>query len=109
CLLQVIARKGCVMNNSRNGAKLYLVFVFVILYAPIFYLMYYSFNSGGSMTGFEGFTLDWYREVFQDTRLLIIVLNTLIIALLSAGLSTILGIIGALFIMYVKRQRTKNT
>ena len=37
------------------------------------------------MREFEGFTLDWYKEVFQDTRLLIIVLNTLIIALLSAA------------------------
>ena len=46
--------------------------------------MFYSFNSGGTMYDFEGFTLDWYKELFGDTRLLIIVLNTLVIALLSA-------------------------
>lgn len=96
---------------QRNGklANTYLIAVFIILYAPIFYLMYYSFNSGGSMHDFEGFTLQWYKEVFQDTRLLIIVLNTLVIALLSAAISTILGVLGALAIMYVKRQQAKNT
>lgn len=90
-------------------SNIYLILVFVILYAPIFYLMYYSFNSGGSMREFEGFTLQWYKEVFQDTRLLIIVLNTLIIALLSSVISIILGIIGALAIIYVKRRRVQNT
>jgi spermidine/putrescine transport system permease protein len=71
--------------------------------------MYYSFNSGGNMREFEGFTLGWYKEVFQDTRLLIIVLNTLIITLLSSVISTIIGVIGALAIVYVKRRRIQNT
>ncbi|HEY4552670.1 MAG TPA: ABC transporter permease [Bacillaceae bacterium] len=97
------------MKSNGKLAKLYLILVFAILYAPILYLTYYSFNSGGSMRDFEGFTLEWYKEVFQDTRLLIIALNTLIIALLSAAISTILGVFGALAITYVKRQRTKNT
>ncbi|MFT9850539.1 ABC transporter permease [Aneurinibacillus sp. REN35] len=96
---------------KRNGtfANIYLIFVFFILYAPIFYLMFYSFNSGGSMREFEGFTLEWYKEVFADTRLLIIVLNTLVIALLSSAIATILGVIGALAIMYARRRRVKNT
>ncbi|MBY6024555.1 MULTISPECIES: ABC transporter permease [Bacillaceae] len=97
------------MMKKWKWSNIYLILVFVILYAPIFYLMYYSFNSGGSMREFEGFTLQWYKEVFQDTRLLIIVLNTLIIALLSSVISTILGIIGALAIIYVKRRRIQNT
>jgi spermidine/putrescine transport system permease protein len=96
------------MKRNGFGGKLYLLVVFAILYAPILYLMYYSFNSGGTMHGFEGFTLQWYKEVFQDTRLIIIVINTLVIALLSAAISTILGIFGALAIMYVRRRRTKS-
>lgn len=96
---------------QRNGkvANLYLIIVFIILYSPIFYLMYYSFNSGGTMHQFEGFTLDWYNEVFADTRLFIIVLNTLIIALLSAAISTIIGVFGALGIAHVRKNRLKNT
>lgn len=97
------------MEKKGKIANLYLVIIFIILYAPIFYLMYYSFNSGGSMHDFEGFTLEWYKEVFHDTRLLIIVLNTVVIALLSAALSTILGVVGALAIYFVRKRRSKNT
>lgn len=60
------------------------------------------------MRHFESFTLEWYKEVFHDTRLLIIVLNTLVIALLSAAISTILGVFGALAIVYVKSRQMKN-
>ncbi|KIL49180.1 ABC transporter permease [Jeotgalibacillus campisalis] len=97
------------MKKTFNWPAVYLALVFVILYAPIFYLMVYSFNSGGTMYGFESFTWDYYIEVFQDTRLLIIVLNTVIIALLSSLISTVIGVFGALAITYVKRQRNKNT
>lgn len=86
----------------------YLLVVFSILYTPIIYLLVYSFNSGGTMHHFEGFTLEWYQEVFHDTRLLMIVLNTLIVALFSSLLSTVLGVIGALAIYYVKNWRVKH-
>ena len=88
---------------------IYLFIVFFILYAPIIYLIVYSFNSGGTMYDFEGFTLDWYKQLLGDTRMLIIVLNTIVIALLSAVISTIIGVIGALGISYVKRRQMKNT
>ena len=96
-------------KNHSILSKLFLGIVFFILYAPIFFLIFYSFNSGGTMYGFEGFTLDWYRELFHDTRLLIIVLNTIAVALLSALFATIIGIIGALTIYMVKKRQTKNT
>jgi len=97
--------------KMKNGklANVYLVAVFAILYAPILYLMYYSFNSAGTMHGFESFTFEWYEEVFQDTRLLIIVLNTVVIALLSSAISTILGVIGALAIHRVRKPRQRNS
>jgi spermidine/putrescine transport system permease protein len=97
------------VKRKLKGSTIYLLVIFFILYAPIFYLMFYSFNSGGTMFDFESFTWDWYKELFGDTRLLIIVLNTIIIALLSAVISTIIGVIGALGISYVKRRTTKNT
>ncbi|MBA2876814.1 ABC transporter permease [Thermaerobacillus caldiproteolyticus] len=96
------------MKRKVKWDNLYLIIMFVILYTPIFYLIYYSFNSGGTMHHFQGFTLEWYKEVFQDTRLLIIVLNTFVIALLASAISTILGVMGALAIYYVKKRRMKN-
>ncbi|MDH6371208.1 spermidine/putrescine ABC transporter permease PotC [Paenibacillus sp. VTT E-133280] len=97
------------MRNKNGFSNLYLVLVFAVLYAPIFYLMYYSFNSGGTMHKFEGFTLDYYREVLQDTRLIIIMINTLVIALLSSAIATLIAIIGALAIKSVQNRRAKNT
>ncbi|OKP76668.1 spermidine/putrescine ABC transporter permease [Paenibacillus helianthi] len=97
------------MRNKNGFANLYLVLVFAVLYAPILYLMYYSFNSGGTMHEFKGFTLEYYREVLQDTRLMIIVINTLVIALLSSAMATLIAIIGALAIQRVRSRRAKNT
>ncbi|MCK9223093.1 MAG: ABC transporter permease [Limnochordia bacterium] len=96
------------MGKRFKLSTIYLVCVFAILYAPILYLAYYSFNSGGTMYHFDEFTLDWYREVFQDTRLLVILLNTLTIALLSAAISTIIGVAGAIAIHNVKRREFRN-
>ncbi|SEO60825.1 ABC transporter permease [Paenibacillus sp. OV219] len=97
------------MKRSLKWSNMYLWVVFIILYAPILYLSYYSFNSGGSMHGFEGFTLEWYKEVFADTRLLIILLNTLVIALFASVISTILGVIGAIAIHHVRKRSNQNT
>ena len=94
------------MKNKLS--MIYLFIVFFILYAPIIYLIVYSFNSGGTMYDFEGFTLDWYKQLLGDTRMLIIVLNTIVIALLSAVISTIIGVIGALGISYVKRRQDEK-
>lgn len=88
--------------------RVFLFLIFFVLYAPILYLVFYSFNSGGTMYHFKSFTLDWYKELFQDTRLLIIVLNTLLVALLSALLATMLGVLGAIAIHNV-RKRAQST
>ncbi|OIN65861.1 spermidine/putrescine ABC transporter permease PotC [Exiguobacterium sp. KRL4] len=97
------------MMKRLKLANLYLIGVFIILYAPIFYLAFYSFNSADNMTNFESFTWDWYKEVFQDSRLLIIVLNTLVIALLSAAISTIIGVLGAIGIQAVRKKRVETS
>lgn len=96
------------MRKMNKLSVIYLALVFIILYAPILYLMYYSFNSGGSMHSFEGFTFEWYEEVFHDTRLFIILLNTLVIALLSSAISTIIGVAGALAIAQAKGKRARE-
>lgn len=96
------------MRTGYKASNIYLWLVFVILYAPILYLAYYSFNSGETMHGFDGFTWHWYREVFADTRLLIILLNTIVIALFSSAISTILGVIGAIAIHRLRKLQNQN-
>ena len=85
------------MSNQLKWSKFYLFFVFVILYIPIFYLIFYSFNEGGTMNEFTGFTLEHYSSVLQDERLIQIVIHTLLVALLSSTSLEHLGQLG--FIM----------
>lgn len=97
------------MNKLSTASKAYLALVFIVLYAPIFYLIFYSFNSGGSMNSFESFTLEHYAAVFDDTRLLVILLNTILVALLSGLIATIIGTFGAIGIISLKDKKMRNT
>lgn len=89
-------------------SKIYLTIVFIILYAPIFYLIFYSFNKGGTMNKFTGFTWEHYQTLWSDTRLIIIVLNTFLLAFLSALIATMIGTFGAMAIYYTKRRQSRT-
>ena len=95
-------------NRSTKFSNLFLILVFIIMYLPLGYLIFYSFNSGGNMNAFESFTLDHYRAVFNDKRLIDIVLNTLILALLSSIIASIIGILGAISIYYTRNKKIKK-
>lgn len=97
------------MKKKIKWSYLYLAIVFLLLYMPIFYLIFFSFNEGGSMNEFTGFTLANYSAVFEDTRLLIIVLDTFLLAFLSSLLATIIGTFGAMMIYYTKQRKIRNT
>ncbi|WP_106191588.1 ABC transporter permease [Alkalibacterium olivapovliticus] len=95
------------MKNNK-WASLYLVVVFILLYTPIAYLIFYSFNEAGTMNQFSGFTLEHYAALAEDTRLMIIALDTIRVALLSALLATTIGTLGAIGIYYSRRRETQN-
>ena len=61
------------------------------------------------MNNFHGFTWAHYQDLFADSRLIAIFLDTLLIALLSSILATIVGTLGALGISQTTRTITKNT
>ena len=63
---------------------LYLTLVFLILYIPIFYLIFYSFNQAGDMNRFTGLTLEHYTTMFNDQRLMLILVETFLLAFLSS-------------------------
>ncbi len=94
------------MNKKLANSVIFLMFIF--LYLPIFYLVFYSFNAGVSMGNFEGFSLIWYEELFRDTRMITVIINTFLIGLLSAFISTIFGIIGAFSITSIKNRKFRS-
>lgn len=95
-------------NKSTKFSNLFLIIVFIIMYLPLGYLIFYSFNSGGNMNTFESFTLEHYLAVFSDKRLINIVLNTIILALLSSLIASVIGTLGAISIYYSKSKKFKK-
>lgn len=88
----------------KKVSHFYLAFVFLILYLPIFYLIFYAFNKEGDMNAFTGFTLDHFNELFADSRLMLILSETFLLAFLSALIATVIGTFGAIYIYQSKKK-----
>lgn len=71
--------------------KIFTVIVLFFLYVPMIVLAVASFNSGMDIAVFEGFTFENYGELFRDSVLLPLLLNSVIVAVLSSLFATILG------------------
>ncbi len=91
------------MRSKRKiGSKIYVALVMVFLYIPIAVLIIYSFNDGKTSV-WKGFTLKWYYELFNNSAIMNSLYNTLIIAVLAAIISTILGTLAAIGIYNMKK------
>ena len=51
-------------------SKGYLALILLFLYAPIAFLMLYSFNEGKTMGHWTGFSLKWYAQLFSDSTIM---------------------------------------
>ena len=67
----------------RRFNKYFTILDFIFLYIPMVVLAVASFNKGMDIAVFKGFTLSRYKELFQDDTLLMLLRNSLIIAVLS--------------------------
>jgi spermidine/putrescine transport system permease protein len=76
--------------------KIYLGVILLFLYAPIIILIVFSFNASKSRAAWGGFTLDWYRQLFDDPNIMKALWNTLSIAVLSALIATFIGTLAAI-------------
>ncbi|MBP3653092.1 MAG: putrescine ABC transporter permease PotI, partial [Clostridia bacterium] len=75
------------MRKRKNiGAGVYLALVLILMYLPMIVVAVYSFNANASRlpTAFTGFSLQYYKALFRDTKGLLEALGTsLILAALS--------------------------
>jgi len=71
-------------------------FVYVFLYAPIAILVLFSFNRTSQTAVWQGFTLEWYRNLFHDDLILAAVRNSLIVGAATTAIATVLGTLVAL-------------
>ena len=70
---------------------IFTVLMFLFMYLPIFVLTFYSFNKSKYSAGWEGFTLQWYVKLFQDSRILTALQNSLTVAFLAVAVSAVIG------------------
>lgn len=76
---------------KKTARNIYLGLILFLMYAPIVTLIVLSFNASKSRAKWGGFTLHWYSSLFQDKAIMAALYNTLLIALVSAILATIIG------------------
>ncbi|CCQ92566.1 Spermidine/putrescine ABC transporter, permease protein 2 [[Clostridium] ultunense Esp] len=81
---------------GRIFRRIYTFLIFLFLYAPIIVLIVFSFNSSKSRGVWSGFTFKWYVELFKDVEVLKALYYTLLIAVLSSIISTIIGTFAAI-------------
>ena len=87
----------------------YLVIIFGILYIPILTLIFFSFNSDNSTAVFGEFSLRWYKELFNSPDTFTALRNTLILAISSATIATVIGTAAAEGIYKMKSKIIKTT
>ncbi len=75
---------------------LFITLVILFLFLPIFVIVFFSFNESEMNIIFTGFTFDWYAKIFENSNLLEAFQNSMIIAVSSTIISTILGTISAI-------------
>ena len=83
-------------KDKRVLGKVGMALLLVFFYAPILFMIIFSFNSSKSLTHFTGFSLRWYGAMLKNHGMMESLYVTIIIALLATIISTIVGTITAI-------------
>ncbi len=89
-------------------SKFYMLIIFALLYAPIVVLIVFSFNDGGSLNEFTGISLKWYGELFRDEAALTALKNSLVLAVCSSCIATVIATFAALGLHHMKNKYIKG-
>ena len=81
----------------------YVYLILILMYLPIFYLIASSFTNTEMVGQWNGFSFNLYYRLFHNEEVLIAIGNTLILAVIAASVSTLLGSLGATGLFYSKK------
>ena len=84
--------------------RFYLGLVLVFLYVPIIVMIVQSFNAGKSRVKWEGFSLHWYGELFNDASIMNALWVTVSVAVIATVVSTVIGTLAAIGIHAMKKR-----
>lgn len=84
--------------RKKNSLRSYILIILMLLffYGPIIMTIIFSFNDSRSLTSWSGFSLQWYEKLWNDNSMMAAVRTSLIIALISTFVSTIVGTLTAI-------------
>lgn len=89
------------------SSRLYMLLIFVFLYAPIVVMTAFSFNASSSTYQMNGFSSRWWLRMFSDHAAMDALKNTLILAVATTVLSVLLGIMAGVGLFYSKNKLYK--
>lgn len=79
------------MNRRSSWLWIAGCLAYAFLYAPLAIVVAYSFNDSRLNAEWVGFTLDWYRKLFGNEKMLKAAWNSLVIGVTASAISTVLG------------------
>ncbi|MDL2318934.1 ABC transporter permease subunit [Eubacteriales bacterium OttesenSCG-928-A19] len=85
--------------RARRGGRfrvVYMTLVLLFLYTPILIVVLYSFNPSKNAGVMTGFTVDWYRQLFQNKEIGRTLINSLKLAAISVSAAAVIGTLGAI-------------
>ena len=85
----------------------YIWIVLLLMYLPILLLVFYSFSNTTLIGGHYVFSFNLYADLFQNKAIMVAIGNTLLIAIISAAVATLLGTLGAIGVFYSKSKFKK--
>ena len=65
---------------KKTFGNIFIALIYIILYAPLLVMVFFSFNDAKSTTVFSGFSLRWYEELFSSSNTMTALRNTLVLA-----------------------------
>jgi len=83
------------MKKNSKFAAFYMGVIFLLMYIPIAVVIVFSFNESKLPVSFTGFSLKWYQQLFADSDMLEALRNSLVLGVLSCGISAVIGTFGA--------------
>ncbi len=91
--------------------KLYTTLAFILLYAPLLIMVFFSFNSTESTGVFTGFSLKWYKSLFEDAdgSIKSALMYSITLAVISSIIATFIGTLAALGLSKFKRKYIRNS
>lgn len=82
----------------------YIVLILAFVYVPILVLVVYSFTDATIIGNWNGFSFELYKRLFTEDRIRNMIINTVLLAVGAAVLSTVLGTVGAIGLYYSKNK-----